>query len=261
MVTPMAKLTEEQRLQRAAKRALRAALDAEAEDQQRRERSELWRREGRRLSWEEYKAGEPCRGCGEPMSDRLGNWWPLLKLSEAERREYEEAQQAFREKHSDCKAGQWSIDGSRVGHCGACCPPPPLGPKQIKKLSKIFTTMPSPEERKKDLDVWSLTLRCGHVFSFIQHRSNTYVSVSVVDCPECGARRGVVSSERVGPAYNDNGTSRQRDSAEQARLAQELEANKAKLARQQKSAAATQRRIDEIQTQLPDHPEQKSSTA
>nr|WP_134003116.1 hypothetical protein [Streptomyces sp. 846.5] len=250
----MAKPTEEQRQQRAAKRAIRAALAAEAEEQRDGERIELWKREGTHLSWEEYRAGEPCRGCGEPMSDGLGNWWPTLKLSEPERREYEEAQQAFRERHSNCKGGRWSIDGSRVTHCGICCPPPPMSPKQIEKLYKLLSSMTPPEERKKELDAWNLTLRCDHVVPFIQHRSNTYVSTSVVDCPECEARRGVVSREHVGPAYNDDGTSRQRDSAQQEQLARELAAITAKLARQQRTAAATQRRIDEIQEQLQDRP-------
>ena len=44
----MAKLTEEQKRQRAAKRALRSALEAEADDRRRRERDEQWEREGTR---------------------------------------------------------------------------------------------------------------------------------------------------------------------------------------------------------------------
>ena len=49
---------ERARRQRAAKRALREALDAEAEDRRDRERRELWEREGMRLTWAEYVAGE-----------------------------------------------------------------------------------------------------------------------------------------------------------------------------------------------------------
>src|SRR2546428_712746 len=81
----VAKLTEDQRQQRAAKRAQKKALEAEAEDQRQRERSERWEREHTRLTWEEFVAGEPCRGCGQPMSDRLGSWSPLMKMSEAEK--------------------------------------------------------------------------------------------------------------------------------------------------------------------------------
>ncbi|MGW7082221.1 hypothetical protein ACWGH2_01815 [Streptomyces sp. NPDC054871] len=40
----MAKLTEEQKRQQAAKRALRSALDAEADDRRRREQNERWKR-------------------------------------------------------------------------------------------------------------------------------------------------------------------------------------------------------------------------
>ncbi|WP_316739064.1 hypothetical protein [Streptomyces sp. MK7] len=246
----MAKLTEEQRRQRAAKRAQRAALDAEAEDQRRRERDGLWKREGTRLTWAEYVAGEPCRGCGSPMRDDLGSWPPLMKMSESEKREYDEADRRFRERHTDCRAARWSVDGSRVTHCCFCCPPPPLSAKQIEGIAKIFASMPSREERKKDLDTWDLTLRCEHVVPYIQHRDNAYVSARVVDCPDCGERRGVVSSERVGPAYSDDGTIREHAAADRERLGQELAAAEAKLARQRKNAAATQRRITELQERL-----------
>ena len=246
----MAKLTEEQRRQRAAKRALRAALDAEADDRRRRERDALWKREGMYLSWDEYVAGEPCRGCGQPMSDDLGSWPPLMKMSESEKREYEEADRTFRERHADCRDGRWSIEGSRVSHCFFCCPQPPLSPKQIESLARIFASAPSREERKKDLDTWDLILRCEHVVPYIQHRDNAYVSARVVDCPDCGERRGVVSSERVGPAYSGDGTIHEHAAADRERHARELAAAKAKLARQQKNAAATQRRITELQERL-----------
>jgi hypothetical protein len=245
----MAKLTEEQRRQRAAKRAQRAALDAEAEDQRRRERDDLWKREGTRLTWAEYVAGEPCRGCGSPMKDGLGSWPPLMKMSEQEKREYEEADRRFRERHADCRSGRWTIEGSRLTHCCFCCPPPPLSPKQVESIARIFASV-SRQERKKDLDTWDLTLRCGHVVPYIQHRDNAYVSAHVVDCQDCGERRGVVSSERVGPAYRDDGTIREHASADRERLAQEVAAAEAKLARQQKNAAATQRRITELQERL-----------
>ncbi|MDX3414822.1 hypothetical protein PV661_11235 [Streptomyces sp. MD20-1-1] len=184
------------------------------------------------------------------MQDGLGSWPPLMKFSDEEKREYEEADRRFRDRHSDCRDARWSISGSRVTHCCFCCPPPPVGPKQMKDLARLFASWPSQEERKKDLDTWNLTLRCDHVVPHIQHRENSYVSARVVDCPKCGERRGVVSSERVGPAYQDDGTVRDRAEADTERLAQELAAAKAKLARQQKNAAATQRRITEIQEEL-----------
>ncbi|MCX4799473.1 MULTISPECIES: hypothetical protein [unclassified Streptomyces] len=59
-----------------------------------------------------------------------------------------------------------------------------------------------------------------------------------------------MSSERVGPAYRDDGTVRERTAADLERLARELASAEAKLTRQQKSAAATQRRIAELQEEL-----------
>ncbi|OIJ96670.1 hypothetical protein BIV25_17070 [Streptomyces sp. MUSC 14] len=184
------------------------------------------------------------------MKDGLGSWPPLMKLSESEKREYEEADRGFRERHVDCRNGRWTISGSRAAHCCFCCPPPPMSPKQIERLDRLIASWPSREERKKDLDTWNLTLRCDHVVPHIQHRDHTYVSTHVVDCPECGERRGVVSSERVGPAYSDDGTIRERSAAARERLAQDLSAAEAKLARQQKNAVATQRRITELKEML-----------
>ncbi|MGW7082220.1 hypothetical protein ACWGH2_01810 [Streptomyces sp. NPDC054871] len=120
----------------------------------------------------------------------------------------------------------------------------------MEKLAKLFASWPAREERKKDLDTWDLTLRCDHVVPHIQHREHSYVSTRVVDCPECGERRGVVSSERVGPAYRDDGATHERAAADRERLVRELAIAEAKLARQQKNAAATQRRIGELQEDL-----------
>jgi hypothetical protein len=173
-----------------------------------------------------------------------------MKLSKSERREYEEADRTFRELHAECRDARWTISGSRVTHCCFCCPPPPMGPKQIEGLARLVASWPSREERRKDLDTWNLALRCDHVVPHIQRRDHSYVSARVVDCPECRERRGVVSSERVGPAYSDDGTIRERSAADRERLTQELTAAEAKLTRQQKNAAATQRRITEIQARL-----------
>jgi hypothetical protein len=246
----MAKLTEEQRQARAAKRAMREALAAEARDRRLRERDERWKREGVQLTWQEFEDGLPCRGCGDPMYDGLGDWWPLLKLSEAERAEYETAQERFSKKHSDCKDMRWSVSGSRVMHCSFCCPPPPLSPKQIERLAEFFTNRPS--SNRKDLDAWGLTLTCGHVVEYIQHRDHSYVSTSVVDCPECHDRRGVVRSDRRGPARQPEQLGRERSATERARLAERLRATEAQLARQQRGTDATRVRVEELRRQLGD---------
>lgn len=246
----MVMLTEEQRRQRAAKRAVRAALEAEAEEQRQREKHDRWEREGKRLSWAEYEAGEPCRGCGQPMRDDLGSWPPQMQMSEAQQEAYEEVERTFREQHPDCRAGRWRISGSHVAHCFACCPMAPLGPRQIDGLVRLLSPMPSGEDNRKNLDAWDLTLRCDHVVTHIQHRQATYVSAKVVDCPDCNERRGVINSQRVGPAYNDDGSPRALEAAVRDRLTHELSAAEAKLMRQQKAVAATQHRIAEISKQL-----------
>lgn len=203
-----------------------------------------------RLTWEEVMAGEPCRGCGEPMYDLLGDWPALMELSEDERREYDAAEARFNEKHPDCGSSRWGYQGSRVTHCCHCCPPPPLGPQTLAKLADFCATLPSEEERKKDLDTWDLTLTCDHLAQHIQHREHDRVSVRVVDCPECGERRGVVQSVRVGPAYNDDVIQAERAAADEERLAGELAAEQAKLRREERKAEATRRRIEEMQKLL-----------
>jgi hypothetical protein len=173
-----------------------------------------------------------------------------MKRSGAENRAYEEADQRFRERHPECRDGRWSVSGSRVAHCCFCCPPPPMGPKQTKRIHELFARSSSQQEGRKDLDCWDLTLRCDHVVPFVQHREHDRVSTDVVGCPECGERRGVVSSERVGPAYREDGTVLLRAAAGREQLARELAAAEAQLARQQASAAATRRRIAELEREL-----------
>ncbi|MFF7812929.1 hypothetical protein ACFZCF_13610 [Streptomyces sp. NPDC007945] len=246
----MAKLTEEERQRRAAARARKKALEAEEQDRRDTARRELWAREGTRLTWAEFEAGEPCRGCGKPMYDRLGSWYPLMALSETERQEYEAAEARFKEEHPDCRSSRWSISGSHVSHCSACCPPPPLGPQMIRKLNDFFARLPPEEERKKDLDAWQLTLTCDHVARHVQHREHSYVSARAVDCPECGERRGVVESVRMGPAHVDESGGADRTAEERERLSAELAAAQEKLRREERKAEVTRRRIEDMQKQL-----------
>ena len=37
------------------------------------------------------EAGEPCRGCGQPLLDGMGDWPPLLRLTPEQRAEYDRA--------------------------------------------------------------------------------------------------------------------------------------------------------------------------
>ncbi|WP_329396619.1 hypothetical protein OHA45_21730 [Streptomyces lydicus] len=112
------------------------------------------------------------------------------------------------------------MSGSRVQHCFACCPPPPMGPAQVEKLAKLFASLPSKDERKKALDAWKLTLTCDDVVTRTQHRDHSYYGSSVVECPECSAWRGVMHSERVGPACSDEGAKAGRAAVDRERLAE-----------------------------------------
>ncbi|MFD8083972.1 hypothetical protein ACFV4F_20015 [Kitasatospora sp. NPDC059722] len=172
-------------------------------------------------------------------------------MTDQERQERDLAEKQFQERHGECHEGRWGISGSAVLHCFGCCPTPPMGPKQAEKIAKILFSS-RPEDRKKELDVWKLTLTCDHVKETTQHRSHSYYSLGIARCPVCEADRGVVSSERIGPLC-DNDVAREPGTpgpVERERLAAELTSVEAKLKRQQKTAAATQSRIDEIRAQL-----------
>lgn len=247
----MPKLTEEQRRRRALARARREALEAEKDHRRHEERRELWQRERMYLSREEAAAGQPCRACGEPVIDGLGSWPALLHMTEQERREYDAADERFRATHSDCRAVRWSIHGSRATHCGLCCPPLPLGPRQAEAIAKILFSDRN-DEQKKQLDTWKLTLTCNHSVERTQHRDHQYYSMRVVPCSECDMDRGVVEGEHLGPAA-DLDISRDPRSLgpiARERLIAELNAAEKKFTRQQKSAAVTQGRIDEIRATL-----------
>ncbi|TMR37258.1 hypothetical protein [Actinomadura geliboluensis] len=239
----MAKLTEEERERRALMRARREALAAEQEDRRREERRQKWVRDGAYLSREEFEAGEPCRGCGEPLLDQRGDRLALAQMTPEQREEHDREEARYLERHSECRSHRWSIQGSRTLHCGYCCPPHPLSHRQIEHISRIFASVKS-EVRKRDLDDWDLTLTCDHMVRVTQHRDHDYYSRRVVDCPTCSARRGVVQAHRIGPTDDAEGRVRT------ARLVEELQAAEAKLERQNKAITKTQRRIEELGAQL-----------
>ncbi|MBU7597398.1 hypothetical protein JGS22_007060 [Streptomyces sp. P38-E01] len=93
------------------------------------------------------------------------------------------------------------------------------------------------ETNKRDLDDWDLTLTCDHTVRLTQHRDRRSFSTSVVPCPTCRERRGVVEAVHVGPTEDPAGEVRRE------RLAAELRAAEAKLARQRKAAARTEQQI------------------
>jgi hypothetical protein len=240
MRNSMAKLTDEEKARRALNRRRKAALQAEERAIREEEKRREWEANGAYLSWDELKDGVPCRGCGLPVVDGLGNWPALLKMTDEQRAEYEAAERDFKERHADCHSHRWSVDGSRTTHCGFCCPPPPLSKGQIEKIAGILASF-----RPKDpaeLDTWRLTLTCDHVIEKAQHHSNTYWSGSVDNCPECQQIRGIVTTERT--------QSKPIRDAEQRRTADELVKARAEHERLQKRADSAIRRINTLESQL-----------
>lgn len=149
------------------------------------------------LTRAEFEAGEPCRGCGEPLLDGLGREFvPLLRETPEQRAEREGEEARFRERHPDCHGGRWSMAGSRTLHCMDCCPPNPLSDKQIERMSNILGPKPDPA----DLDVWELALTCGHTARTTVHRTGSPTK-GAVQCNECGGELfGIVTTAKVGPA-------------------------------------------------------------
>jgi hypothetical protein len=105
--------------------------------------------ESDRLTHEQMMAGESCPSCGEELISRgdppswIGKG--TMYLTDKEQAARTAAEQAFKERHPDCHAWRWSMAGSAVSHCGRCCPPPPMSPDQIRRISQILQG--SAEER------------------------------------------------------------------------------------------------------------------
>jgi hypothetical protein len=234
-------MTEEQRQRRALMLARSGALAAEEDDCRYELRRQQWRSERAYLSRAELEAGEPCRGCGEPLLDGLGSWPPLMQLTSAEQGDHDRAEGLYRQRHGECRSHRWSISGHRATHCGYCCPPPPMSERQIDEVRRLLC---SGKAGKKDLDDWDLTLTCGHVVRRSQHRDHDRYTTRVTDCPACGFRRGVVHAQRVGPTDDPEGR------VQEERLATALQSAIAKLERQRKAAGAMEHRIAELTKQI-----------
>ena len=191
----MAKLTEEQKAAQALTRKRNEAVRAEEEHARQQAKERDWEERGLRLTYEELVAREPCRGCGEAILDGLEPFPGTMYLSPEQKVEYDAREAAYKERHGECRAHRWSMGGSRQLHCGFCCPPPPLNPRQIEDLTKLMAAWKKPDP--KEMDTWELTLRCDHAVHKVIHHSNEHVYASVVDCPECGEPRGILTAERL----------------------------------------------------------------
>ncbi|MGE0307165.1 MAG: hypothetical protein AB7Q27_15560 [Acidimicrobiia bacterium] len=139
----MAKLTEEQKAQRAATRRRNEALAAEVEHERREAKHKEWRETGAYLTREELEAGEACRGCGLPGMDRLGDWPRPKDRTPEQQAAYDAAEADFRDRHPDCRSHRWSMSGSRSTHCGSCCPPP-----EPARLHRVYLPEPQTQARR-----------------------------------------------------------------------------------------------------------------
>ena len=240
----MAKLSEEEKARRATNRRRHGAVLAEEEAARQTRKRQEWVANGTYLSRAELEARVPCHGCSQPIIDDLGQWPPLMKLDDEQKRDYEAADAAFKSRHPDCHSSRWSMAGSRTTHCSFCCPPPPLSERQIQKIKAILT--PSRRPDPADLDTWTLTLTCDHVVEKRQHSSNRSWYRSVEDCQTCDRTRGVVTAERV-----PNGSVQQ--VAEHHQAQEELTHARQERDRLHGEAEAARRKVSRLERQFRAH--------
>lgn len=230
----MANLSNDEKERRALARRTKSALAAETEAHRQEAKRRRWANEGSRLTHAELEAGVCCRGCGLPVIDELGDWPPLMLLTDEEQIERENANRAFASRHPDCTSLRWSMSGSRATHCGECCPPPPLDDQQIEALARLLRSASVIEPN--ELDIWRLTLTCTHTVERTLHRTHLSWTSPTSLCPECTQTRGVVTCEKLPH-------SSQRRAMERARLDSEIERATREFDRQKKQTATTQRRL------------------
>lgn len=230
-------LTEEQKMARMAKRRLNEALKAERRAHHHEAQRRRWVDEGMYLKSEEAEDGEPCRGCGLPVIDRLGNWPGTSYMSDDERIDYDATQARFSELHPDCDSHRWSMAGSRATHCGSCCPPLPIPEQHLENLCRFLDSLPP--RLVDDLVVWRRTLTCGHMVEVSVHHSHSGPSMSTELCPECDLTRGVISSEKVTTAASPAAEAGRQHAEKVAQAEHEV-------AKAEKAARAAKRKLDAL---------------
>lgn len=235
----MAKLTEEQKAERALKRRRTEALKAEKQALRHEAKRREWAEQGMYLTREEARAGALCRGCGLPVVDNLGSWPPLMHLTDDERTEYDAAQAVYRRAHPDCGSYGWSISGSRARHCGLCCPPVPFSDEALEQVRRILESIPA--DRDRELDTWALLLTCDHRIERTQHhRHQHWSSGPTVHCPDCDVTRGIVTSERITTA-----ATRARDAENRRKAA--VDRARREVAKAEAQAKAARKKLAELE--------------
>ncbi|THV43069.1 hypothetical protein [Glycomyces buryatensis] len=240
----MGKLTEEEKASRALARRRKEALyfeDLRRQDQQKRRG---WEENGTFLSWEEYEAGKPCRGCGLPLKDGLGELPFPAYRTEEQHAEFAAAEAEFQSRHPDCESRGWDAPGARTLHCHKCGPPVPMSPLSPETRQRVVEILSTALKRDpSELDSWELTLTCDHTIERSADPSYSFSSCSVEPCDECQEYRGVVTAIRLPP---DSARHRR----ETQRLTSEIEIARADLERVQKRAAAAGRKLARLENEL-----------
>jgi hypothetical protein len=171
------------------------AKDARRQDDRQRLRHSM-RCDVAPLTFEQYRAGAPCPGCGLPYVDSEPfDFKGTINLSDAERVRYDAEESRFKAAHASCRSHSHSISGSLTKHCGKCCPPPPMSPSQLERIRALMTPAAAHE-----LMVWRLRLYCGHTVERTAHRSHLTVHAAFggsVRCTECGCDPATVIDARA----------------------------------------------------------------
>ena len=149
------------------------------------------------LTFEQYRAGQPCPGCGRPYID-AAPFEPrgTMFFSDSERARYGAEEVRFKEAHPTCGSHSHGVSGSLTKHCGKCCPPPPLSPAQLDRLATLLRR-PTPDH---ELVVWQLRLYCGHTVERRAHASHKTAHAAFTgstSCTECGCNPATIIDARA----------------------------------------------------------------
>ena len=100
------------------------------------------------LTYDEYRAGEPCPGCSRPLRDpEIWVFRGTMNFTDAEQARWEREDADYSRLHGDCHSMRWRMQYSLTHHCTECCPYPPMSPEQEEELARMIRC--SRERRKK----------------------------------------------------------------------------------------------------------------
>ncbi len=214
----MAKLTDEQKAERATKRQMTNALKEEARAHPTRRSVESGAR----------------RGCISPVRRRRPATLAVAAVNlSSTTSAVGQARCTSRPTESRVRRrpGEVQGDASRLRgaslerartprpHCGYRCPPAPISPEQYENIERIFASSP---RRKEELDIWKRTQTCGHIIEQSVQHTNQHPSFTTSWCPECEMTRGVVSSTKTAEAASRMAEAKRKCDDQVARAEREL---------------------------------------